>query len=135
MYCQINGLASASVRKRKIYDTWRLAEKFDVDGIAFVEVAINWKMFKASGRLAAWFEPLADREIRSTESFNLNWPAISVGQQGGTALLLRHGLVEYGRTTAHDSWNLGRWSSWVFHSNPDHRTRVIPGVLPRQKEK
>ena len=134
MYCQVNGLASAAIRNRKIYDTWKLAEEFDVDGIAFVEVGINWRMFKASGRLASWFEPLADREIRSTESFNLCWPAVATSQPGGTALLIRNGLVEYGRTTAHDGRNLGRWASWVFYTNPDHRTRVVSAYCPGKRK-
>lgn len=135
MYCQVNGLASMASRKAKIFDTWALAEQYDVDGIAFVEVGINWKKFKTSGRLSSWFESLAEREIRSTEAFNTRGPAVSVHQQGGTAILLRHGLLEYSRATAHDSRNLGRWSSWVFHSNPDHRTRVISAYCPGIKKK
>ena len=134
MYCQVNGLASASSRKSKLHDTWALAEQYDVDGIAFVEVGVNWNKFKTSGRLSSWFEPLAEREIRSTESFNLLAPVVTSRQQGGTALLLRHGLLEYSRNTSHDSRNLGRWSSWLFHNNPDHRTRVIAAYCPGNKK-
>ena len=134
MYCQVNGLASARSRKAKIHDTWSLAEQYDVDGIALVEVGVNWKHFKTSGRLSSWFEPLAEREIRSTEAFNSRAPVVSARQQGGTAMLLRHGLIEYGRGTAHDSRHLGRWSSWIFHNNPDHRTRVISAYCPGSKK-
>ena len=134
MYCQVNGLASANSRKSKIHDTWALADQYDVDGIAFVEVGVNWNKFKTSGRLSSWFEALAEREIRSTESFNLLAPVVSSRQQGGTALLLRHGLLEYSRSTSHDSRNLGRWSSWLFHNNPDHRTRVIAAYCPGSKK-
>ena len=84
MYCQVNGLASMASRKAKIFDTWALAEQYDVDGIAFVEVGINWRKFKTSGRLSSWFESMAEREIRSTEAFNTRGPTVSVHQQGGT---------------------------------------------------
>ena len=134
MYCQVNGLATANIRKIKLHDTWDLAETYDVDGIAFIEVGVNWKKFKTSGRLSSWFEDLADREIRSTEAFNKHGPVVSTRQQGGTALLLRHGLLEYNRGTAQDSRNLGRWTSWLFHSNPDHRTRVIAAYCPGSKK-
>ena len=135
MYCQVNGLASAKSRKSKLHDTWDLAEQFDVDGIAFVEVGVNWNKYKTSGRLSSWFEPFAEREIRSTEAFNLHAPIVSSRQQGGTALLLRNSLLEYGRGTSHDSRNLGRWSSWLFHTNPDHRTRVIAAYCPGSKKR
>lgn len=125
MYCQVNGLASAASRANKVHDTWELAEKYEVDGVAFVEVGVNWNKYMSS-----WFEAHSEREIRSTEAFNTRAPAVSARQQGGTALLLRHGLLEYSRGTAHDSRNLGRWASWSFHSNPDHRTRVITAYCP-----
>jgi hypothetical protein len=134
MYCQVNGLASAKSRKSKIYDTWELAEKYDVDGIAFVEVGVNWRKFKTSGRLSSWFETLAEREIRSSEAFNQHAPVVSARQQGGTAFLLRHGLLEYSHGTAHDSRNLGRWASWLFYSNQDHRTRVITAYCPGSRK-
>jgi len=82
MCCQVNGLATARIRKAKIHDTWSLAELYDVDGIAFIEDGVNWKHFKTSGRLSSWFEPLAEREIRSTESFNTRAPVVSARQQG-----------------------------------------------------
>ena len=49
-------------------------------------------------------------------------------------MFLRHGLIEYARGTAHDSRHLGRWSSWIFHNNPDHRTRVITAYCPGSKK-
>ena len=125
MYCQVNGLASAASRANKVHDTWELAEEYEVDGVAFVEVGVNWNKYMSS-----WFEAHSEREIRSTEAFNTRAPAVSARQQGGTALLLRHGLLEYSRGTAHDSRNLGRWASWSFHANPDHRTRVITAYCP-----
>ena len=133
MYCQVNGLASTKSRTAKVHDTWALAEQYDVDGIALAEVGVNWKRFKTSGRLASWFEPLAERQVGSTESFNIHGPAVSNWQQGGTALLLRHGLLEYSRGTAHDSRSLGRWASWVFQTNQDHCTRVIVAYCPGSK--
>ena len=134
MYCQVNGLATPRIRNSKLHDTWALAEQYDVDGIAFVEVGVNWNKHKTSGRLSSWFEPLAEREIRSTESFNVHAPVVSTRQQGGTAMLLRHSLLEYSRNTAHDSRGLGRWASWIFQSNPDHRTRVITAYCPGSKK-
>ena len=125
MYCQVNGLASAASRTTKLHDTWELAEKYEVDGIAFVEVGVNWNKYKTSSRLSSWFESHAECKICSMESFNQCAPVVSARQQGGTALLLRNGLLEYSRGTSHDSRKLGRWASWTFHSNPDYRTRVI----------
>lgn len=136
MYCQVNGLASAQRRAAKLHDTGEIAEKYDVDGIAFVEVGVNWSKFPSSHRLASWFEPHAERQIRSTESFNIHGPTVTATQQGGTAMLLRHGILEYSKHTSHDSRGLGRWSSWVFQSNPDHSTRVVTAYCPgRSKNK
>ena len=134
MYCQANGHSSAKARTAKVHNTWALPEQYDVDGIAFVEVGVNSKRFKTSERLASWFEPIADREVRSTEAFNIHGPAISNWQQGGTALLLQHGILEYSRGIAHYSRNLGRWVSWVFQTNQDHRTRVIAAYCPGSKK-
>lgn len=130
MYCQVNGLASMVSQKSKLHDTWELAEQHEVDGIAFVKVGVNWNKFKTLGRLSSWFESFAEWEIRSTEAFNVHGPVVSAHQQGGTAMLLRHGLLKYSRSTAHDSRRLGRWASWVFHNNPDHCTRVVTAYCP-----
>ena len=130
MYCQVNGLAGDRSRLGKVREIWDLAEKFDVDGIVLVEVGVNWKFFGSSARLGSWFESVASRELKATAAFNIHMPAIAAKQQGGTAIILRHGLLQYGKNTTPDSSGLGRWTSWVLSTNPTHRTRVVVAYCP-----
>ena len=135
MYCQVNGLADPKSRTRKLKGIWELADEFEADGIVLVEVGVNWKKFKSSARLASWFNPLSTREVRATEAFNMHAPATSHRQQGGTAIVLRHGLLQYARGSAPDSSGLGRWASWSFDVNPTHRTRVVVAYCPGTHKK
>jgi hypothetical protein len=77
MYCQVNGLAGDISKRNKVRDIWQLAEKYDVDGIALVEVGVNWKYFGPSARLGSWFESVASRELKATAAFNMHMPAVS----------------------------------------------------------
>lgn len=95
MYCQVNGLAGNRSKRNKVRDIRQLAEKYDVDGIALVEVGVNWKYFGTSARLSSWFESVASCELRATAAFNTHMPVVSAKQQGGTAIVLCHGLLQY----------------------------------------
>ena len=129
MYCQVNGLVGES-RTGKIRGIWELAERFDVDGIVLVEVGVNWKYYGPSMRLSSWFDQIASRELKTTTAFNTHMPAVSAKQQGGTAIVLRHGLLQYGKHTTQDSSGLGRWTSWLLYTNTMHRTRVVVAYCP-----
>ena len=135
MYIQANGLAEPLRRRQKLDKMMKLAQSFDVDGIAVCEVGVNWKNHRRRHRLREWIEKLADREIRATSSFNVEGPDTCLGQQGGTSIVLLHGLIQYAQQTAHDFRKLGRWSSWVLSSNPLHRARVVVAYCPGRSKK
>ena len=133
MYCQANGMSSNS---RKLQEIWRLAEMYNVDGISVVEVGINWSHFRPSSRLKSWCDKLAQREVRATEAHNIHAPVTSSAQQGGTAIILRHGILEFARGVSHDSIGLGRWaSSWLISAAHDHSTRIATAYCPGKSKK
>ena len=76
-----------------------------------------------------------EREIRATGSHNTHSPKVSPLQQGGTAMLITHSLLQYAQTNTADMRRLGRWSSWTFYRNPLHRTRVVVAYSPGQFRK
>ena len=102
MYCQVNGLAEPSRRRQKLSDMLDISRKFEVDGIALCEVGVNWGIRSRRQRLGDWFSRLSEREVRASSSFNVEGPNLRLGQQGGTALVLNHGLLQYARQTTHD---------------------------------
>ena len=135
MYCQVNGLAEPSRRRQKIADMMDISRRFDVDGIALCEVGVNLGFWGQHQRLGDWFNRMAEREVRASGSFNVNGPKLRLGQQGGMALVLNHGLLQYARQTAHDFRRLGRWASWVPWINPEHRTRIVVSYCPGRARK
>ena len=132
MYCQANGMSS---NPRKLEEIWRLAEKYDVDGISVVEVGVNWGYFRPLARLKSWCDKIALREVRATESYNIHAPVSSSAQQGGTAIILRHGISEFAPGVSHDFKGLGRWASWLISAAHDHSTRVVTAYCPGKSKK
>ena len=132
MYVQANGMASNST---KLQNMWKLAEEYDVDGIAIIEVGVNWKYYRPSSRLTSWVNKLSTREVRATEAFNIHAPASSPAQQGGTAVVLRHGILEFAKAVCPDPKGLGRWASWVISTTGDHITRVVSAYCPGKQKK
>ena len=112
-----------------------IASDFNVDGIALCEVGVNWRCNGRRHRLGDWVNKHSDREVRASSSFNVAGPNISLGQQGGTAIVLLHGLLQYANKTAHNFRNLGRWASWVLSTNPLHRTRLVSAYCPGRSKK
>lgn len=136
MYVQANGLAEPSRRQHKLEQMNRLAQEFDVDGIALCEVGVNWKCTGQRHHLGDWVNQYLEREVRATASFNVAGPKSSLGQQGDTAIVLRHGVLQYTQKIAHDFRNLGRWASWTLLStNPLHRTRLVSAYCPGRSKK
>ncbi len=135
LYVQANGLADPLRRRQKLGKMMKLAQDYDVDGIAICEVGVNWKGHSRRHRLGDWVNPLSPREIRASSSFNTSGPTSSLAQQGGTALIMLHGLLQYTQSTANDFRNLGRWASWILSSNPAHRTRVVVAYCPGKAKK
>ncbi len=132
MYCQANGMAS---NQAKLWDILQLAETFDADGIVLVEVGVNWQYFHHSSRLSSWCNRLSAREIRATEAYNAHAPVSTSAQQGGTAIILRHSLLEFAAHATHNPKGLGRWASWIVSATPDHISRVVVAYCPGRAKK
>ncbi len=135
MYCQLNGLAEFSRRTEKISNIMGLAQQYEVDGAALCEVGVNWSYQARNHRLSNWLNDKSDREIKATTSHNIHGPKRTVGQYGGTALVLFNSLLQYGQGTAQDHRNLGRWSSWILSSTPLHRTRMVVAYCPGRSKR
>lgn len=132
MYCQVNGMAT---NHAKLQDILHLAETFDADGIVLVEVGVNWKFYRPSSRLSSRCNKLSAREIRATEAYNTHAPISSPAQQGGTAIITRHSILEFAKNISHDPKDLGRWASWVISATPDHISRVVVAYCPGRTKK
>ena len=123
MYCQLNGCATREIRARKVEEMTQLAQKYDVDGIVAAELGYNWSTVASSKNFASWFE--VDRETRSSTSHNIHGPRTSEHQQGGTGIMLFNEILQFAKKPAGDFRKLGRWTSWLFYVNPEHKFRVI----------
>ena len=131
MYIQANGLAEPLRRRHKLEKMMQLAREFEVDGVAICEVGVNWKSHGHRHRLGDWVNKMSNREVRASLSFNVEGPRISLGQQGGTAIVLLHGLLQYAHKATNDFLrSLGRWASWTLAINPIHRTRLVVAYCP-----
>ena len=130
MYCQVNSFSEGATRDAKLSKIAHLIEQYEVDGVVFCEAGINWSVGPSSRDLKSFFDPFMEREIRATGSHNIHSPQISPLQQGGTAMLLTQSLLSYAHNNTADMRCLGRWSSWSFHRNPLHRTRVVVAYSP-----
>ena len=128
-YCQLNNMSGSDTRSRKIKSMERITQDYDLDGLALCELGVNW----SSGRghsLKSWCSPYFVQEIRCTNSHNRHSPRSSLGQPGGTGILLTQSLLDYARETEGDFRGLGRWTSWKLSHTPDHVTRLIAAYCP-----
>ena len=132
MYCQANGLANPTVREEKLNNLIDLARVHDVDGVAICEIGINWSQTprRKSFSLAHMINSKMDREARAVTSHNSHGPNRSIGQYGGTGIVLFNSALQYAQGTAHDHRHLGRWASWVLSNTPTHRTRMVVAYCP-----
>ena len=135
MYCQVNSFSVGATRDAKLRKVAQLIEQHEVDGVVFCEAGVNWSVGPSSRDLKSFFDPYMEREIRTTGSHNTHGPKVSPLQQGGTAMLLTHSLLQYAQSHTVDMRCLGRWSSWSFYRNPLHRTRIIVAYSPGQFRK
>lgn len=55
MVVQLNSASTEEVRTRKVYELEHLLEEYQVQGVGFTEVGVNWSMYPPSQNLASWF--------------------------------------------------------------------------------
>ena len=130
MYCQVNCLGLSLRDNCKARGISQLIHDYEVDAVALCEVGIDWHYGHRRPQLKDYFDPLLDRECRTTTAFNERSPHVSRAQQGGTGILLTHSILEYGRHCEQDPRRLGRWTSWVLSHNPTHRVRLVIAYCP-----
>ncbi len=130
MYCQVNCLGLTANNNQKAQQIADLIQTYEIDSALLCEVGIDWLFGHRKSRLQDYFDPLMDRECRTITAFNEHSPHVSRAQQGGTAILLTHSLLEYSRQCDNDFRKLGRWSSCILSHNPTHRTRLVVAYCP-----
>ena len=135
MYCQMNGLATASRRWEKIEQLSHLVQEFDVNGVVMCETGVNWDTYPRGNPFKGWLDNNFEREIYTNTAHNKHGPTISHGQQGGTAMILTNEILQYARNRDNDPTGLGRWCSWCLYMTPSHRTRIIVAYCPGKKGK
>ena len=128
-YCQLNNISGSDVRRCKLTELSKLAEDFDIDGIALCEVGVNWSHGRGHS-LKSWSTPYFSQEIKCTTAHNTHTPRASLGQPGGTGIILSHSLFEYACDTEPDPRGLGRWTSWKLAHVPEHTTRLVVAYCP-----
>jgi hypothetical protein len=107
MYCQVNSFSAGATREAKLRKITHLIKQYEVDGVVFCEAGINWSVGPSSRDLKSFFDPFMEREIRTTGSHNIHAPKVSPLQQGGTAMLITHSLLQYAQTNTADMRRLG----------------------------
>ena len=128
-YCQVNNMSGSVTRQRKIRELVQLTQDHDVDAVALCELGVNWR----SGRghsLKSWCSPYFPQEIRCATAHNIHSPKSSLGQPGGTGLLLTQSIMEYAHDMEVDPRGLGRWTSCKLHHTPEHVTRLVVAYCP-----
>jgi len=124
MSTQLNGTATKAIRDVKIEQTTNLINRYDVDMLSYQEHGLNMGFFPSSQTFDSFFE--AEVKLRSITGHNTHENPDTPHQQGGTGLLAVNEISEYIKKAGCTDWRgLGRWSSYVLSSSPDHRTRVI----------
>ncbi len=88
MYCQVNCLGLIATNNHKAQQIANLINSHDIDATLFCEVGVDWHFGHLKSSIHDYFNPLLDRECRTTTSFNEHSPHVSRAQQGGTAILL-----------------------------------------------
>jgi hypothetical protein len=120
-----NGLATHKVRNFKAQQLESIDREYSIDGMAFQEVGIDTRCFKPSESIVSFLQ--IEGTTKSTVSHNKYQPKISLGQQGGCAVIAKGEICQYARVTkgSNDHRNLGRWASMVFTAHPSQRFRLV----------
>ena len=78
-------MSGSDTRRRKIKDLQRIVQEFDVDGVDS----------GCGHSLKSWSSPYFSQEINCTTAHNIHSPRVSLGQPGGTGILITPTLFEY----------------------------------------
>ena len=126
MNCQVNGLASKDARERKIREILHLKNKFELNGVSLQEVGLNFRSLPSSQTLHSFFSG-AREEMRSASGYNEHIPRGIRKRhlQGGCSVLVFDELLQYTHEPQHDFRGLGRWTSFCFWANPEHKVRIV----------
>lgn len=133
LYCQANGMATPDARNRKVDGISKIIDAYDINGTVICETCMNWSTLPHDKRMKSWFDNMFEREIQVNTAHNIHGPRTATWQPGGTGMLFTHELLQYAKNRDNDFRGLGRWSSWVLQSNPNHRTRVVVAYCPGKK--
>ena len=126
MNCQVNGLASKDARERKIREILQLKNKFEINGVSLQEVGLNFRTLPSSMTLHSFFNS-ARVDMRSSSAVNEHIPQQIKKRhlQGGCGIVLFDEMLQYAREPQDDFRHLGRWTSFSFWANPEHKVRVV----------
>ena len=135
MFCQLNGAATKAIRDQKIRGMNYLAKKYDVGVRMFNEHGCNMDNAQKGQNFANWIQ--IGEENRCIVSYNKNDACSkTLYQPGGTGMYVSGEMVQYVKKMKSDPCNLGRWSSCLFWSNPNHKCRLVTAYnLPDSKPK
>jgi hypothetical protein len=125
LFGNVNGLATHRARNYKASQLSKLNDTYDFNGLAFCEVGVDTRCFKASESITSFLQ--IEDTTRLSMAHNKYQPKISLGQQGGCCVVAMGETCQYAKVTkgANDPRNLGRFSSMVLSSHPDQRFRVV----------
>ncbi len=130
---QLNGSASRIIRDRRIADLTRLIDTWDIQVGGFSEVGINWTRLPRMKQLCSWFRATQE-EVRTSTSHNTN-ENVELWQPGGIRLFACKELRQYIHSSSSDTRQLGRWNSWLIHTDSNHRTRMVVAYQLVEQEK
>ena len=124
LYNQMNNASTNFVRDIKMEMVHRLNEKYQVDVNLFAEVGNNWTV-GANNNFAKWYEQDKEKTYSVAACNEWDKARTSRHQPGGTAIAVRGAMTQYAKSKSKDDRGLGRYCSYVFWANPNHKCRVV----------
>ena len=91
----------------------------------FAEVRVNWST-SADNSFASWYNQDLEKVKCVAACNECDKARTSRHQPGGTAMAVRGAMTQYAKSSkSKDPRGLGRYCSFVFWSNPQHKCRVV----------
>ena len=124
LYSQLNNASTRAVREIKMDKIHNMNDRFQVDVNLFAEVGVNWST-GACNNFPNWYKQDLEK-VNCVAACNEHDKArTSRHQPGGTAIAVRGAMTQYAKSKSRDPRGLGRYCSFVFWANPQHKCRVV----------
>ena len=124
LYSQLNNASTRAVREVKMDKIHNMNDKFQIDVNLFAEVGVNWTT-GADNSFASWYSQDLEKAKCVAACNEYDKARTSRHQPGGTSIAVRGAMTQYATSKSKDPRGLGRYCSYVFWANPQHKCRIV----------